>query len=101
MLSFAYKNGHRKLRIHLAVDLAKIADEESILISRVARLVIDVLNAAAKSITDHLLCDYSAILVEILLVILEEGILQEKTVILVSNRGNALNSGCCHNHILS
>ena len=52
----------------LAVDLAKIADEESVLVSRVTRFVVDVLNAAAKSFTDHLFRDYSAIL----LVIVEE-----------------------------
>lgn len=81
----------------LAVDLAKIADEESVLISGVAGFMIDILNAVTESITDHLFRDFSAIL----LVIIEEGILQKvMAVILVSNRGNALDGSCCHNHIL-
>ena len=82
----------------LAVDLAKIAHKERILISRITRFIVNTLHALAESIANQTFCCKSAILM-----VVEKRLFSDMGISLVvirkCNRIKVIDDSCCHNHI--
>lgn len=80
----------------LAVDLAEIAHEERIFISRITRFMVNTLHTSAESIADQMFGYQGAIL----LIVKERVLDRSKIVVIIEdNRCDMIDSNCCHNHI--